>query len=234
MKKALLILVALVMVLSGVAAASAYEAHIVNVKAKVENALYVPMADIDLGTVFPQEWEKAHSTIELSSSAQGVLGTQSGNLSYVKYRIYVEWKKIDPDDWADVTYYKVDGSDRYYLWLGEWVWIGLNHVQPPVYAAENYTWVGAAPGSFPGAKPIGTEQTLDDTNLSDTFSVLICVPVFEDYWNALTDAGLKPAWWPSEYDEIPKDDPAPSRYHPTGVDLGLDVKVQVVEIKRVQ
>jgi predicted porin len=40
MKKAILILAALMLVASGVAAVSAYEAHVVNVRSHVENAIY--------------------------------------------------------------------------------------------------------------------------------------------------------------------------------------------------
>ncbi len=55
MKKILLGLSALVMVLSGVAMVSAYEAHLINVTAHVENALEVDTTPIDFGTVFPEE-----------------------------------------------------------------------------------------------------------------------------------------------------------------------------------
>jgi hypothetical protein len=62
MKKVLLVLGALVIVLSGVAMVSAYEAHVINVTAHVENAIVLegvgigPDYEYDFGTVFPEEW----------------------------------------------------------------------------------------------------------------------------------------------------------------------------------
>ena len=53
-KKILLGLVAVVAVAGGVAALSAYEAHVINVTAHIENALYVHPESRDFGTVFPQ------------------------------------------------------------------------------------------------------------------------------------------------------------------------------------
>ncbi len=55
MKKVLLVLGTLLVSISGVAMVSAYEAHIINVTAHVENAMSVNKDDIDFGTVFPQE-----------------------------------------------------------------------------------------------------------------------------------------------------------------------------------
>ena len=54
-KKIILGLVAVVAVAGGVAALSAYEAHVINVTAKIENALSVTPEEIMFGTVFPQE-----------------------------------------------------------------------------------------------------------------------------------------------------------------------------------
>lgn len=47
---------------------SAFEAHVINVTAKIENALSVPVDPIDFGTVFPQEELDQTITIDLSSS----------------------------------------------------------------------------------------------------------------------------------------------------------------------
>ncbi len=53
-------------VIAGAAAFSAYEAHIVNVTAKIENALSVPVSALDFGNVFPQE--KFDKTFNMSLS----------------------------------------------------------------------------------------------------------------------------------------------------------------------
>ena len=54
-KKILLGVGALVAVAAGVVGMSAFEAHIINVTAKIENALQVQTAAIEYGTVFPEE-----------------------------------------------------------------------------------------------------------------------------------------------------------------------------------
>ncbi len=56
-KKLLMGLGAVLAVVAGVAGMAAYEAHIINVTAKIENALSVTTEAIDFGTVFPQgQW----------------------------------------------------------------------------------------------------------------------------------------------------------------------------------
>ena len=47
---------------------AAFEAHVINVTAKIENALYVPIDHIDFGTVFPQEELDRALNIRLSDS----------------------------------------------------------------------------------------------------------------------------------------------------------------------
>jgi len=67
-KKIILGLIAVVVVAGGVAGMSAYEAHIINVTAKIENALSVAVEHIDFGTVFPQEYLVRPLEIALSGS----------------------------------------------------------------------------------------------------------------------------------------------------------------------
>ena len=47
---------------------AAFEAHVINVTAKIENALHVPIDHIDFGTVFPQEELDRYLDIKLSQS----------------------------------------------------------------------------------------------------------------------------------------------------------------------
>jgi len=68
MKKITLFLVAAVVVVGGVAVFSAFEAHIINVTAHIENALTVTPKEIKFGTVFPQEYVEEKLTIALSDS----------------------------------------------------------------------------------------------------------------------------------------------------------------------
>ncbi len=61
-------LVTVAVVVAGAAAFSAYEAHIVNVTATIENALSVNTGDMAFGTVFPQEYLLKDMNVQLSDS----------------------------------------------------------------------------------------------------------------------------------------------------------------------
>ena len=67
-KKILIGLAGMLVVVAGVAALSAYEAHVINVTAHIENALSVPTEPIVFGTVFPQEMVTEDFTMGLSAS----------------------------------------------------------------------------------------------------------------------------------------------------------------------
>src|SRR3990167_1021397 len=60
-----------VVIIAGAAAFSAFEAHIVNVTARIENALSVSEGPLEFGTVFPQEYLTRDIQVELSDSFQG-------------------------------------------------------------------------------------------------------------------------------------------------------------------
>src|SRR3989344_8596081 len=47
---------------------AAFEAHVINVTARIENALNVPIKFLDFGTVFPQEYLVKDVTVNLSQS----------------------------------------------------------------------------------------------------------------------------------------------------------------------
>jgi len=67
-KKIVLGLLAAVIVTGGVAAMSAWEAHVINVTATIENGLTVTPDEIAFGTVFPQEEIDRNIDIALSTS----------------------------------------------------------------------------------------------------------------------------------------------------------------------
>ena len=68
-KKIILGLGAVAIVIAGVASFSAWEAHIINVTAHIENALAVSPDALDFGTVFPQEYLLSNPfTVGLSQS----------------------------------------------------------------------------------------------------------------------------------------------------------------------
>lgn len=82
MRKILIILSSLVAVAGGIAAISAGEAHIVNVTATPENALYVHPAFLEFGTVFPQEKLESQMFISFSESFSARDQRRVGNVDY--------------------------------------------------------------------------------------------------------------------------------------------------------
>jgi len=67
-KKTLITIGGILAIVAGVAGFSAYEAHVINVTAHIENALAVSTNAIEFGTVFPQEYLEEEFTVRLSSS----------------------------------------------------------------------------------------------------------------------------------------------------------------------
>ena len=70
-KKAGIGLATVAIVVAGVAAFSAFESHIINVTARIENALQVSDGPIEFGTVFPQEYITEDISVALSESFRG-------------------------------------------------------------------------------------------------------------------------------------------------------------------
>src|SRR3989344_673872 len=68
MKKVLLGLGAAGITLAMIPLFAAFEAHVVNVTARIENALEVPLSHLDFGTVFPQEVLFKELPVRLSGS----------------------------------------------------------------------------------------------------------------------------------------------------------------------
>ena len=230
MKKAILVVAALLMVVSGIAAVSAYEAHLINVTAHVENALTVDTAAIDFGTVFPQEWLIKDRVIALSTSANAILGESEGDLLDVDYTV-----------WAEYKVETVGTPPLYYFWMGEWLWVGIDSLDP-VTDLTGWNQVGvepditfdpdADPWAAPDPMAVATTctGTLNAGNKSDTLRVMLLAPCFHGDYNADTD--VKPAWWPepetAEWPLLPQGLDAD-----VGVDMGLDLKIQVTDIGRV-
>lgn len=230
-KKLLLIIAALVMVVSGVAAVSAYEAHLINVTAHVENALDVDTTAIDFGTVFPQEFIKFHRVIDLSTSAIAEKGDLPGDLESVTLQAYAEWKPIPADaDPFPVPVVQDAQGNQYYAWLGEALYVGFDPSQTPM-AITGMTVVGPALAGPQSAQPILGTKTLDGVTTT-TLAVAIDAPVFEGFYNVFTDPTPKPSGLDAPTWIIPENDPT-GRWIPGGVDLGLDLKIQVINIARV-
>ncbi len=217
MKKALLVLGALVMVFSGVAMVSAYEAHIVNVTAHPENAMQLsgvgvgPDYEYDFGTVFPEEWRLKTFIIGVSDS---FCATQQQRMRYIDYEVWVEAK---------------DG----YYWLGDALYFVLNwdyDTYPEGPKAADMTWVGT--GTPPIKVLSGNEASLDkEFNIQDYLTMALDVPVFEGYYNENTDPNPKPSGKNEPTVVIGKGETRYPADMDVGVDLGADVKIQVINIR---
>jgi hypothetical protein len=219
MKKAILIVAALVLVLSGVAAVSAYEAHTINVRAHVENAMSVNVKELDFETVFPEEWLIKTFTVQVSSSFCEETQTRVG---YIDYELYAEWKPL---------------NDGFYNWMGYFTYVGIDAAVPkPQAAGGDLVLIGDPPANQPGAKLVMRApkplHKFTPLNMADIITVGIDVPVFEGYYNEITDAMWQEEFQttkPSGLDEptwvVPADFPG---FDPNGMDFGLDLKVQVI------
>jgi hypothetical protein len=259
LKKLILIVAALVMVASGVAAVSAYEAHVVNVTAKVENALMlrygqttdnVEPLHVAYGTVFPEEWAKIHFNVELS---QSFLATEDeGYVDNVTYELWAERKEIPAEvDTTNMCFDNISGT-LYYCWMGEALWVGRgigaadwpsDLAGDPTGGAvtdncpDGVTELGA-PGDLQLVGPIAANQmaipfagpfVLDGGDPVHIIGVGFDVPAFAGYYNEHTDVCPKPSRRDSPTWVIPAND---KRHVPGGVDLGIDLKVQVIDIGR--
>lgn len=90
---------------------AAFEAHVINVKAHIENALQVSPKEIDFGVVFPQEELKADFTVGLSESFMA-----QDRVNDVHYRLVQRRKPKTPSNKLDVVFcFDLTGS------MGPWI-----------------------------------------------------------------------------------------------------------------
>ena len=219
MKRLLLVLGAVVIVASGVAAVSAYEGHLINVTAHVENAMKLSTNMVYYGTIFPQEWSTRDIWVKFSQSF--CLTTQT-RVGHIDYSIWLGWKPKD--------------SGGYYPWLGDALYIGVD-------ADDAWPTTAPVPGDLypvgpnrPNTKP-GAMWVMDGGTLAkgqigqnsiDRITIGMDTPVFEGYYNKLTDVPVKPSGLDHPTVIIEK---GTDRYYPEeGVTLGVDITFQVTRI----
>ena len=201
MKRVLLGLGALAMVFSGVAMVSAYEAHMVNVKVHVENALDIDK-ELNFGPAqFPEEWLVKLFLVRMSTS---FCNPDQQRMTGIKFRIWLE-------------------EQPGYPWLGDCLYLAWGSPVKPANALA-MTHVGY------GTPPIdtGIVGTLVKPTTGGNLWVGFDVPVFQGYYNSTTDVTPKPSGKNVPTVVIQKSDTA--RWHPDGVNLGAILKIQVTEI----
>src|SRR4030042_6508400 len=100
-KKILVVATLVIALLGSVVAFSAFEAHVINVTAHIENALKVlpPTGELIFGTVFPQEYQKKPIWITFSDS---FCDPECGRVSTVDYKIVQKPKCICTDTTGEI------------------------------------------------------------------------------------------------------------------------------------
>lgn len=98
-KKILVTTLSLIAVVGGITAMSAFESHIINVTAHIENALRVHSTAYDFGTVFPQENFNGNNSYEFSiETSDSFSDPGQTRVLNIDYTITRKPKPIDPSD----------------------------------------------------------------------------------------------------------------------------------------
>jgi hypothetical protein len=174
--------------------------------------------------VFPEEWVIKEFKVGVSTSFCDCYQIRVLNIDY---DVYVVPKVLS--EGPPVVYYP---------WLGDALYIGVD-------AIDKWPTTATHPG--PGdLVPVGTGQPPvlvisdsltkprfghpgDPDDQTDTITVGIDTPVFEGYWNELTDLLANPNGKPSGLDQptvVLKGD----RNVPDGITLGADIVIQITRI----
>ena len=217
-KKLLFLIVGVLVVTSGIAALSAYEAHVINVTAHIENALKVtPKTPIVFGTVFPQEHLERRLFVTTSES---FCESDQKRVLNIDYQIVQKPKCINeqgqyaPVDWA--THECPEGYDEMPLLCPYLSKLPVYEDEPP------YTDYGIP--AFHGLSAVATGTVNKDDDLLDEWIIDLAVPCFE---------GMCGQDWPSfvashNPDADPRDFEASG--DPNGTDFGCDLWFEVTDI----
>jgi hypothetical protein len=227
----LVVFLAFSLVLCGMAGAwpalSAYQVSGSKVTVMIENSLMVSPDPISFGTMFPEEFLRRDVLISLSDSARQP--DEDGNFNSLSYNVFAQWKPVPPEAQASPVITGGDGNS-YYAWLGDCLYVGIN-ATAGASPLSGLSPVGPAPAATPGDKQIldssgsvlaGSLKFPDHP--TDNLTIAIDAPVFEGYYNPATDTGTKPSHLDRPTMVIPRND---VRWKPAGVDLGVDIKIQV-------
>jgi hypothetical protein len=172
--------------------------------------------EVHFGTVFPEEWLLEHILLKLSTS---FCSDHQLRVSHVDYEVWAQKKVGDPP-----------GPQDEYFWLGDALYLKLDFgTQETPTGADDMTRITPILKTAP-ASPIGpllAATLIKPSPLRVLLWVGLDVPVFREFYNVLTDPTPKPSGLnlPSVIIETDED-----RYIPEGVDLGIDLVIQVTSI----
>jgi hypothetical protein len=185
MKKVILIVFALVLVATGLIGASAFEAHMVDVRAHVENALWVDPYEIDYGNVsLPEITYDEIVCVGLSKSFQDLNQTKFCDVYYAMFweekpiaghlPVWPQTEICDPDGDGNFTeiwpYILVDPSPGDGLF-------------PPSYPDTDWRFYAEQAGAFAW----GTLNRINNQDLCDQWTLKFQAPAFEGFHNPTTD-----------------------------------------------
>jgi len=227
MKKIIFLVAALLTVFSGIAAVSAFEGHLVDIKAHVENAIGVSTYELNIGTVFPQESVEGSVKYGLSSSFRGAGNARN---SSVLYNLYWELKPIP------------QGANVAPVYQGSFYQPLNPYLSVDILDGENTDVIDAAavntvPASGTVAVLFGHGQlsktALDGStgDLCDTFHFTFNVPVFRNWYNTITDPLVHPGpvnvLEPNQYVVVNETICGVTNVPVPQADLGINLKIQV-------
>lgn len=146
---------------------SAYESHIINVTATIENALYVHPESRDFGVMFPEQYKKLGTFVTFSASFSA---TDQTRVSKVDYKI-VQKPKPRPAYEAQV------GVDAARSWCHD------NYPSVP-YDPINASWTAYLTNCYPSLCPYlsKTPANLDRNDVG--------VPAFHNPWTAIATGSI--------------------------------------------
>jgi len=219
MKKILLTLVAVVAVMAGVVGMSAFEAHIINVTAHIENALNVHPDALAFGTVFPQEYVVRQATVSASDSF--IAEQNATSIDYV-IKQKPKCKAIDPRN--PVQYVPVDRNTDlcpagYAAMLSLCPYLSKTDADPQDDNDTSHpSYFVQAAGNVPahclaGVRPDATGR-IDRNDLSDVWDIDLKVPPV---------AGTVAQDWPAGCPTVPENEK----------DYGCDLWIEVTGVGRV-
>lgn len=208
MKKVIFLVAALLVVFSGVAAVSAYEGHMVDVKAHVENALMVNTVEADLGITFPEEKVETDIIVGLSESFRA-----QTRYSTVLYNVYWEPKPIE-EGYVDLD------QDGYF---------------EPIYPFIDLDIEGDNVYDVAKDGPNGTIWVADGKlymdDMCDTIHLVFDPPVFDKWYNILTDPRTPSGVLEEgEYSVVTEEAACGFTASVPHVDLGSNLKIQVTDV----
>jgi len=237
-KKLILTLAAVAAIAVGVVGMSAFEAHVINVTARIENALSVIPDEIRFGTVFPQEQLDREVAIELSGSFM-----QEERADDVEYVIKQKPKCMLKDDVAGTDlplYGRVkhnSDTQEFYCEDGEMYeimnllcpYLSKHDLEP---ADQNDESIDAFHGPITVGPNGWTNETTDmyavagrlaksQEDYSDLWNIDLKVPCFEGHcaqdWRAYV-TGINPEADPMAYVQ-----PMENEHEMFGCDLWIEV-----------